>query len=137
MNACILIGRLTRDPGFTTGRTEKGDYSVASFYLAIPRKSSKECSYIKVTSFGKTAEFVKNYLCKGKKIAVRGELVTGNYKDEKTGQTVYTTEIHAQEIEFADKKEEKGNTSKLPPPYPADAGFTNVPDDAFDGLPFK
>ena len=84
----------------------------------------------------KTAEFVKNYLCKGKKIAVRGELVTSNYKDEKTGQTVYTTEIHAQEIEFADKKD-KENADKMPPPCPDDNGFTHVPDVDLGDLPFK
>lgn len=135
MNVCVLIGRLTRDPKYSTGKKENKEYTVASFYLAVPRSFSKDCSFIKVTSFGKTAEFVKNYLCKGKKIAVRGELVTSNYKDEKTGQTVYTTEIHAQEIEFADKKD-KENADKMPPPCPDD-GFNNIPDEAFDGLPFR
>ena len=139
MNSCILIGRLTRNPSFSTGTNENGEYSVAGFYLAVPRKTSKECSYIKITSFGKTAEFVKNYLTKGKKIAVRGELVTGSYKDQKTDQTVYTTEIFAQEIEFADKKESNGKDSQpqIPPPCPDEYGFTHVPDADLGDLPFK
>lgn len=139
MNTCILIGRLTRNPSFSTGTTEKGEFSVASFYLAVPRKTSKECSYVKITTFGKIAEFVKNYLIKGKKIAVRGELVTGSYKDPKTDQTVYTTEIIAQEIEFADKKENDGKEqqSKMPPPCPDAYGFTHVPDVDLGDLPFK
>ena len=112
MNMVVLVGRLTRDPSYNEVQSENGSHHIVSFYLAVPR----------------------NYLRKGKRIAVAGELMTGSYKDKETGKTVYTTEVTANRLEFADRKD-NGN-SRQAPDSDAD-GFSSVPDGYADELPFR
>ena len=100
----------------------------------MPRNYGREVNYIKVTAFGKQADFAKEYLRKGKRIAVAGELMTGSYKDKETGKTVYTTEVTANRLEFADGKD-NGNPRQAPD-LDADV-FSSVPDGYADELPFR
>lgn len=65
----VLIGRLVRDPSYSEVETEKGKYHIASFYLAVPRNFNKGVNYIKITTFGKQADFARDYLTKGKRVA--------------------------------------------------------------------
>lgn len=95
MNMVVLIGRLVRDPSYSEVETEKGKYHIASFYLAVPRNFNKGVNYIKITTFGKQADFARDYLTKGKRVAILGELMIGSYKDKETDKTVYTTEVTA------------------------------------------
>ena len=134
MNMVVLIGRLVRDPSYSEVETEKGKYHIASFYLAVPRNFNKGVNYIKITTFGKQADFAREYFRKGKRIAVAGELMTGSYKDKETGKTVYTTEVTANRLEFADGKD-NGN-SRQAPDSDADR-FSSVPDGYADELPFR
>ena len=101
---------------------------------AVPAEKMPAVNYIKVTAFGKQADFAREYLRKGKRIAVAGELMTGSYKDKETGKTVYTTEVTANRLEFADGKD-NGN-SRQAPDSDAD-GFSSVPDGYADELPFR
>ena len=135
MNMVVLIGRLVRDPSYSEVETEKGKYHIASFYLAVPRNFNKGVNYIKITTFGKQADFARDYLTKGKRVAILGELMIGSYKDKETDKTVYTTEVTASRLEFADGKDASGNT---PIPFPeADAdGFQHIPDGYGEELPF-
>lgn len=89
MNMVVLIGRLVRDPSYSEVETEKGKYHIASFYLAVPRNFNKGVNYIKITTFGKQADFARDYLTKGKRVAILGELMIGSYKDKETDKTVY------------------------------------------------
>ena len=82
MNMVVLIGRLVRDPSYSEVETEKGKYHIASFYLAVPRNFNKGVNYIKITTFGKQADFARDYLTKGKRVAMLGELMIGSYKDK-------------------------------------------------------
>ena len=136
MNMVVLIGRLVRDPSYSEVETEKGKYHIASFYLAVPRNFNKGVNYIKITTFGKQADFARDYLTKGKRVAILGELMIGSYKDKETDKTVYTTEVTASRLEFADGKDASGNT---PIPFPeADAdGFKHIPDGYGEELPFR
>lgn len=99
MNKVILIGRLTKDPETST----KGETIVTRFTTAIDRKFKKdEADFIRCVCFGKTAEFVNKYFHKGMKIALTGRIQTGDY--EKDGVKHYTTDVVAEEVEFADSK---------------------------------
>ena len=62
MNMVVLIGRLVRDPSYSEVETEKGKYHIASFYLAVPRNFNKGVNYFKITTFGKQADFARDYL---------------------------------------------------------------------------
>jgi single-strand DNA-binding protein len=79
-------------------------------------------------------EFVEKYLHKGIKIAVSGRIQTGSYKN-KDGNTIYTTDVVIEEIEFAESKksEQPSEPNESNEPNESD-GFMDVPDDL--GLPF-
>ena len=101
MNSVILIGRLTRDPELRY--TPNTQTAVAHFTLAIDRPVSagqeRQADFIRITVFGKQAETVDRYLKKGSQAAVSGRIQTGSYRD-KNGQTVYTTDVIANRVEF-------------------------------------
>ena len=109
VNKCILCGRLTRDPDMKD--TQSGT-PMARFTMAVDRRKKKdgtqEADFPSIVAFGKTAEFCQNYLCKGQRVLVEGRIQTGKY--DKDGTTVYTTDVIAENIEFADskKKEDAG-----------------------------
>jgi single-strand DNA-binding protein len=100
MNSVILIGRLTRDPELRYSPNTQT--AVAHFTLAIDRPVSagqeRQADFIRITVFGKQAETVERYLKKGNQAAVSGRIQTGSYK--KDGQTVYTTDVIANRVEF-------------------------------------
>ena len=133
MNKVELIGRLTRDPDirFTSGDNPT---TIARYTLAVERRVKKDdentADFISCVAFGKNAEFVRDYLHKGIKIAVTGRIQTGSYTN-KDNQKVYTTDVVVEEHEFAESK-----NANYPPPEPDD-GFINIPDDLDEELPFK
>ena len=108
MNHVMLIGRLTKDPEirYTSG----SQTAVATFGLAIDRPPSKsgekQSDFPRVIVFGKQAENCEKYLSKGRMVAIEGRLQTGSYKN-KNGDTVYTTDVVANRVEFIDWAERK------------------------------
>lgn len=100
MNSVILIGRLTRDPEVRYVATSQ--MAVATFTVAINRpmtNGEKKADFPRVTVFGKQAENCERYLAKGRLVGVQGRLQTGSYQD-KNGNTVYTTDVVADRVEF-------------------------------------
>lgn len=104
MNKVILLGRLTADP------TKNG---VVKFTVAVDRFKDG-ADFIGCTAFSKTGEFAEKYLKKGTKICLEGHIQTGSY--EKDGKKIYTQEVIAERIEFAESKkvEEKEEFHPLP-----------------------
>lgn len=81
INRVVLVGRLTRDPELRTTGTGK---SVVSFSIAVTKKikpsdGSPDADFFSVTAWEKTAEYVSNYLSKGRLVAVDGRLQTRKY----------------------------------------------------------
>ena len=106
MNQVILIGRLARDPEV---RYISGNQTaVANFPLAVDRFTKqgeeKKADFPRITVFGRQAENCERFLEKGRKVAIQGRIQTGSYKD-KNGQTVYTTDVVADRVEFLEFKE--------------------------------
>ena len=96
MNQITLIGRLTKDVEVRQGNNGK---VFAKVSLAIDRPGKdKETDFPRVTVFGTQAENLAKYQGKGSLIAIEGHITTGNY--QKDGETVYTTDIIADRIEF-------------------------------------
>lgn len=133
MNKSILMGRLTRDPDVRSSQGEKS-VTVAKFTLAVPRKfknnGQEESDFINCVAFGKVAEFCSNYLHKGIKVILSGRIQTGSYTN-KEGQKVYTTDVVAEEVEFAESKGAQQSGQN------AGDGFMNIPDDINEELPFN
>lgn len=140
MNKACLSGRLTKDPEvrYSTGENAT---AIARFTLAVDRRIKKEndnADFIGCIAFGKTAEFVEKYFTKGMKMNAVGRIQTGSYTN-KDGVKVYTTDVVVEEVEFAESKHIDGvnqnnttaNQGKI------NDGFTSIPDDNTDELPFN
>ncbi|SEQ22519.1 single-strand DNA-binding protein [Lachnospiraceae bacterium RM5] len=151
MNKVIIMGRLTRDPDV---RYSQGDtpLAVARFTLAVDRRGRKSqdqqtADFISCVAFGKTGEFIEKYCHQGTKLVLDGRIQTGSYVN-KDGNKVYTTDVVAENVEFAESKSSAegynaGSTNEgraeRPEPQNArlDDGFVNIDDGVEDeGLPF-
>lgn len=141
MNKVILMGRLTRDPEVRYSQGEQAT-AVARYTLAVDRRGRSQensADYIQCVAFGKAAEFAERYLHKGTKIVLTGRIQTGSYTN-KDGQRVYTTDIVAEDQEFAESKNAESsnvrgyNTQPAPAPQPWNDGFMPAGDDS--ELPF-
>lgn len=140
MNKAILMGRLTRDPDIRYGQGEDTSM-IARFTLAVDRRvkqseGQKAADFIGCIAFGERAVFVEKYLKQGSKIVLEGRIQTGSYTNRE-GQKVYTTDIVADSMEFAESKASQGSgtTSSAPAPAPSD-GFMSIPDGIDEELPF-
>lgn len=112
MNSVVLIGRLTRDP--EVRYVSENQMAVATFTVAIDRPvrsgQEKKTDFPRVTVFGRQAENCERFLAKGRLVGVQGRIQTGSYTN-KDGQTVYTTDVVADRVEFlewGDKNERAG-----------------------------
>lgn len=115
----VLVGNLGRDPEM---RYSPNGTAVTNFPVATSRKWTdasgtikEETAWFRVSVFGKQAEACNQYLAKGRKVLVEGELAV----DEKTGgPRVYTRkdgtagasfEIRATTVRFLSPKGEGGD----------------------------
>ena len=81
INSVVLIGRLTRDPELRTTTSGKSvcDFSIAVQKRAKPADGSSDADFFRVNCWDKTAEYVSNYLHKGRLVAVEGRLQSRKY----------------------------------------------------------
>jgi single-strand DNA-binding protein len=102
------------------------------------REGEQQADFISCIAFGKTAEFVEKYFNQGSKIVIEGRIQTGSYTN-KDGQKVYTTDVVAENVEFAESKSSNGyDGSYRPEPSSAIGdGFMNIPDGIDEELPFN
>jgi len=139
MNKVELIGRLTRDPEvrYSSGENSKAN---ASFTIAVNRRfknneGNYDADFIRCVAFGKTAELIEKHLKKGNRVAVSGRIQTGSYVN-KDGQTVHTTDIVVEELDFVENKSSEDDNKSNTSPSNASDGFMNIPDGIDEELPF-
>jgi single-strand DNA-binding protein len=135
MNNVVLIGRLTKDPELRY--IPQSETAVANFTLAVDRPMAKEktADFIRVVSFGKTAELCERYLAKGRLVAIQGRIQTGSYKAQ-NGETRYTTEVYADRVEFLEWGDKSGQGESAPRTQPQiPEGFQALDEDD-DDIPF-
>lgn len=146
MNKVILMGRLTRDPDV---RYSQGDSSmaIARYTLAVDRRFNRNneeqsADFISIVAFGKAGEFAEKYLHKGTKVVVTGRIQTGSYTN-KDGQKVYTTDVVAEDQEFAESKNASGDGGFVGGSRndnnsgnSGDNGFSSFPEGIVEELPF-
>ena len=125
MNHWSGTGRTTREPDIrATSKT-----TVARFTVACNRPFKKdETDFISCVAFGKAAEFIEKYVRKGTKIEIDGRIQTGSY--EKDGKKIYTTEVVAESVEFAESKKSTSEKAEEVD------DFVNVPVGVAEELPF-
>lgn len=114
MNRVVLIGRLTRDPELKTTTTGK---QVASFGIAVDKRmkpaDGPTADFFNVSAWAKAAEFVANYLTKGRLVAVDGRIETRKYTD-RDGNSREAFEIVAENVQGLDKPKDE-SASAVPP----------------------
>ena len=154
MNKVILMGRLTRDPEVRYSQGENS-MAIARYTLAVDRRrggnqqDGQTADFIGIVAFGRSGEFAEKYLKKGTKVVVTGRIQTGSYTN-KDGVKVYTTDVVAEDQEFAESKNSSAgnggssfggdfsnNNNSNETPSAAGDGFMNIPDGIDEELPFN
>lgn len=123
MNTVFLIGRLTNKPDMAYTQSGK---EIAKFTLAVDRMGKDDgTDFIRVTTWGSQAVNCDRFLDKGSLVCVQGRITTGSYKN-KNNETVYTTEVTAERVEFLSRKNE--NTEARTQEQASNSNYSDIPD---------
>ena len=104
LNKVILIGRLTRDPEL---RYTSSGLAVASFSIAVDRRfkdqqtGERKTDFFRCTAWRQKAEFMQQYVQKGRLICVEGSIELNEYTD-KEGQRRMSADVQCDNIETLD-----------------------------------
>jgi single-strand DNA-binding protein len=102
LNKVQIIGRLGDDPEL---RHTGSGTAVANLSIATDESYTQDGTEVEqtewhdVTAWSRLAETVNEYLEKGRRVYVEGKLKTREWED-KNGNTRYSTEIHADRVDF-------------------------------------
>jgi single-strand DNA-binding protein len=101
VNKVLIAGRLTRGVELKEleGGTKVAKFSVATNNYVKDGEDTPE--YHSIVVWNKTAENCEKYLEKGQVVFVEGRIQTRSW--EKDGETKYSTEIVAQNVQFGAK----------------------------------
>ena len=126
MNSIIIHGRITKTPEL---KTVGSGTEVCKFTVAVNRPVGKDkekiADFFDVDAWGQTGVFVEKYFKAGDGVIVQGEMQSRKY--DKDGEKRTAWSVHANRVEFAEKKGDSSGTGNN------SGGFTEVTDDA---LPF-
>ena len=115
LNIVILVGRVSSDIQFDTGKGKDKNVSLARFSIATNEKygnSKQSVQYHNVVMWGqKRAEFCKKWIKKGQLLCIKGKLKYKQWKDEE-GNYRKTTQVNIDEITFLGKKEDYADGPK-------------------------
>lgn len=141
VNHIVLVGRLTRDPEM---RYTPSGASVARFTLAVDRNrrgpdGEKQTDFIRCSIWNKQAEFVMNYVHKGRLVAVVGSLQI-NTVTQPDGTRRDYTEVSCYSIQALDRGRDRTDSGEIPGdiPYETYEGRQdkNI-DESDDDVPFS
>lgn len=136
LNVVVLMGRLGRDPEM---RATQSGTPVCEISLAVnvgfgDRKST---AWVKVVSWGKTAEFVDKYFKKGGPICITGRLEEEKWKDKESGKERTRLFVTAEKASFSlSSKSENAETQEVERPRDAQVQSTLSGTLGDDDIPF-
>lgn len=132
MNMITLLGNVTRDPQIRYTQGENS-FEMAYFDLAVSRPFAKEgetnADFFHCVAFRKQAEVVEKYFRQGSRMLLVGRVQNNNYTNKK-GEKVYSIQVVAEKIEFAERK----STAEKNAP-PSDKNVNRDSDKDFSVLP--
>ncbi len=112
LNRITLIGRLTRDPELKTLSTGK---KLVEFSIAVNKrikpKEGNDADFFYVKAWGQTADYISEYVGKGRLIAVDGRMETNQY--EKDGKPTTSYFVTADNVTALDRPRDDKPSSKL------------------------
>lgn len=79
MNLIAIVGNAATDPELRQTPTGR---SVATFRIAVSRPGGEQADFFTVVAWERTAEIVKEYLAKGRRVAIEGRLHHSSWKAE-------------------------------------------------------
>jgi single-strand DNA-binding protein len=118
MNACQLIGRLTRDPDHHTAPSGK---TVCRMRLAVPRGPDDPPVYIDTVAFAGLGDTCAAQLAKGHQVAVSGRLDYVEWTAD-DGSKRSKHEVIASRVDFLARPAGGQGTSASSPSAPSAAG---------------
>jgi single-strand DNA-binding protein len=110
INRVVLTGNLTRDPEH---KSTPGGLSICKLGIAVNtrRKNGDQWeekpNYFRVTVFGRQADSCKQYLAKGRPVAIDGRLEWSQWEQE--GQKRESIDIIADTVQFLGGRAEASN----------------------------
>ena len=137
INKVILVGNLGQDPEikYTAGGAAVTTISIAtsdSWKDKDTGEDQERTEWHRVVLWRRLAEITGEYLKKGSKVYIEGQLQTRKW--EQDGQTRYTTEIVAKDIQFLDSKgnsesSERSNSDSFKEQSTSDISDGDIDDD--------
>ena len=141
INKVIIVGNLGQDPEikYTAGGAAVTTLSIATSDSWKDKDSGMDqerTEWHRVVLWRRLAEVAGEYLKKGSKVYIEGQLQTRKWEQE--GQTRYTTEIIARDMQFLDSRGSSNNESTQKSSEMNDQPAADVPDSAIDDddIPF-
>ena len=133
INKVILIGNLGRDPEvrYTQDQRAIANFTVATSDSWQDRSSNERherTEWHRVVCFARLAEICNEYLRKGSKVYIEGRLQTRSWEGQ-DGQTRYTTEIVARDMQMLDSRggDSYGGPGPSGPSEPPPGGYDREP----------
>ena len=141
INKVIIVGNLGQDPEikYTAGGAAVTTLSIATSDSWKDKDSGMDqerTEWHRVVLWRRLAEIAGEYLKKGSKVYIEGQLQTRKWEQE--GQTRYTTEIIARDMQFLDSRGSSNTSSTQKSSEMYDQSAADVPDSAIedDDIPF-
>lgn len=140
LNQVALIGNLGQDPEV---RYTQSGLAVANLNLAVSEhykdgsgEAQKRTHWFKATAFGRTAEIAGQYLNKGSRVGIAGQLVQRTWQDQ-AGNNRTTVEIRIAQLELlggaANGGKQQGSTGSG---REAETKYDEPPQEAYNDIPF-
>lgn len=137
VNKVILIGNLGKDPESNNGATRLTLATSESHKDKQTGENVERTEWHRVVLFGRLGEIATQYLKKGSKVYIEGRLQTSSY--EKNGETRYSTDIIAANLQMLDSKNSEDKivpSNYTPRKQPAATKYDGNVEDSLDDLPF-
>ena len=141
INKVILVGNLGQDPEvkYTAGGAAVTTLSLAtseSWKDKDTGSDQEKTEWHRVVLWRRLAEIAGEYLKKGSKVYIEGQLQTRKW--EQDGQTRYTTEVVGRDMQFLDSRASSSSDSSSYDDINQDMSSQNLPDSGItdDDIPF-
>jgi single-strand DNA-binding protein len=123
MNIWMGSGNLGRDPEL---RATASGTSVCDFSIAVQGRKDDPPTWFRVTAWEKQAEACAEYLKKGSKVLVTGDIRTDEYED-KEGTKRQKWWVNARQVEFLDRKPREDEPQESYSPRESAADYNDLP----------
>jgi single-strand DNA-binding protein len=108
LNRIVLIGRLTRDPEkrYTTSGLAVTSFSIAVDRRAKNQQGERQTDFFRCSAWRQSAEFVADYITKGRLVAVEGRIEINEYVGQ-DGQKRQSADVVCDHVEILESNRDQ------------------------------